>query len=165
MPATMLTIEPGTKKGEIRRGPLAIISRIFSSIIGKPPIPEPTLTPIRSAFCSVTCRPASSIAILVAARPKWMKVSIRRTSLGDIQSDGLKFFTSPAKRVGNALASKCVIGPMPPRPLIVLSQASAMPLPTGETIPRPVITTRRLDMIRKDDFGKTAGRRRCRQPE
>ena len=153
----MLTMEPGTKNGDIRRGPLAIISRILSSIIGNPPIPDPTFTPIRSAFCSVTCRPASSMAILVAAIPKWINVSMRLTSLGDIQSAALKFLTSPAKRVGNILASKWVIGPIPPRPLIVLSHASAIPLPTGETIPRPVITTRRFGMIRKGDLGKAAG--------
>jgi hypothetical protein len=37
-----------------------------------------------------------------------------------------------------------VIGPMPLRPLRILSQALGTVLPTGEMIPRPVTTTRRL---------------------
>jgi len=68
-PATMLMIEPGTKKGEMRRGPLAIISRMLSSIIGSPPMPEPTFTPTLSALESSMVNPASSSASLVAAMP------------------------------------------------------------------------------------------------
>jgi hypothetical protein len=68
-PATMLMIEPGTKKGEMRFGPFAIISRMLSSIIGSPPMPEPTFTPTRSALDSSIAKPASSSAIFVAARP------------------------------------------------------------------------------------------------
>ncbi|WJW76874.1 hypothetical protein QVG61_06880 [Thiohalobacter sp. IOR34] len=41
--------------------------------------------------------------------------------------------------------SKLSIMRMPPRPATMFSQALEMLLPTGETIPRPVITTRRLD--------------------
>ncbi len=68
-PATMLMIVPGTKKGDRRRGPLAIISRMLSSIIGSPPMPDPTFTPTRSAFESSIVRPASSRAMRVAASP------------------------------------------------------------------------------------------------
>ncbi len=43
-------IEPGTKNGEMRRGPrLAMYSTWVSSILGRPPMPEPTITPMRSA--------------------------------------------------------------------------------------------------------------------
>ena len=160
MPATILTIEPGTKNGEILRGPLVIISRMLSSIIGRPPIPEPTLTPMRSAFSSVTTKPASSIAILVAAMPKWMNVSIRRTSLADIQSAALNPFTSPAIRVGSGVASNRVIGPIPPRPLMRLSQAAGIELPTGETMPSPVMTTRLLLMADRE-IEESEGAARC----
>src|SRR6185312_13277182 len=59
---------------------------------------------------------------------------------------GSKPFTSPAMRVGNALASKCVIGPMPLLPATTFFHAVATSLPTGETMPIPVTTTRRLFM-------------------
>src|SRR6185312_13369652 len=75
-----------------------------------------------------------------------MKVSIFLTSFGAMYCAGSKPFTSPAMRVGNALASKCVIGPMPLLPATTFCQAVATSLPTGETMPRPVTTTRRLFM-------------------
>ena len=50
----MLMIEAGTKKGDTRLGPLAVSSPWVASIIGRPPMPEPMFTPIRSAFSSVT---------------------------------------------------------------------------------------------------------------
>jgi hypothetical protein len=58
-PDTMLMMEPGTKKGEMRRGPRLTKSLWLSSIIGRPPMPELTTTPIRSALLSSTCRPES----------------------------------------------------------------------------------------------------------
>src|SRR5688572_10917843 len=50
----------------------------------------------------------------------------------------------PPMRVVKRLASKRVIGPIPPRPCTMLSHALATVLPTGETMPSPVTTTRRL---------------------
>ena len=50
-------------------------------------------------------------------------------------------------RAGNALTSSLVIGPMPLRPLTMPSQADATVLPTGETMPKPVTTTLRLDKL------------------
>src|SRR5678816_3735475 len=67
-------------------------------------------------------------------------------SFGAIHSDGSKFLTSPAIRVGNAEASKWVIGPIPERPLTMPSQLLSRPFPTGDRMPIPVTTTRRLDM-------------------
>jgi hypothetical protein len=46
--------------------------------------------------------------------------------------------------VGKLLVSKRVTGPMPLRPARIEAQALATSLPTGETIPRPVMTARRL---------------------
>src|SRR5581483_11792816 len=52
----------------------------------------------------------------------------------------------PAMRDGKPVASKRVIGPMPERPARIASHAVATPMPTGETMPRPVTTTRRRFM-------------------
>jgi hypothetical protein len=61
-------------------------------------------------------------------------------------------------REGSALASKRVIATMPERQARMLSQATATPVPTGDTIPIPVITTRRLDMSRSWMGGPAHGR-------
>src|SRR5471032_1754408 len=59
LPEIILMIEAGTKNGEIRRGPRLSYSSLVSSISGRPPIPEPMMTPMRSAFSSVTTMPES----------------------------------------------------------------------------------------------------------
>src|SRR3954471_16435902 len=76
-----------------------------------------------------------------------MKRSERRVSFGCIQSAELKPFTSAAMRVGSIDASNFVMGPTPLTPRVRFSQAWATVLPTGETTPSPVTTTRRLDMF------------------
>ena len=58
-----------------------------------------------------------------------------------------KFFTSPAKVTGRLVVSKEVIVSIPDTPLIKLSQVSGTLFPRGLIVPRPVITTRLLDMI------------------
>lgn len=68
-PEIMLMIDAGTKNGEIRRGPRLSSSVCVTSIIGSPPMPEPTTTPTRSAFSSVTWKPLSCIACMPAAMP------------------------------------------------------------------------------------------------
>ena len=69
---------------------------------------------------------------------------MRRASLADMYWSTSKSRTAPPKRTGNADTSKRVIGPMPLSPRRMASQAELTVLPTGETIPRPVTTTRRL---------------------
>ena len=120
-------------------------------------MPEPMFTPMRSAFAASITSAASSSAILVAARPKWMNVSERRVSFSGIQSEAVKPFTSAAMRVGSTEASKRVIGPTPLRPLSRLSQALAIPRPTGDTTPRPVTTTLRLVIRSLSETGGDAG--------
>src|SRR5687768_2967375 len=73
-----------------------------------------------------------------------MKVSKRRASLGASHCATSKLLTSPAIRVGKVLASKRVIGPMPDLPATMFDQAVATPIPTGEMMPRPVMTALRL---------------------
>src|SRR6266508_492727 len=69
---------------------------------------------------------------------------MRRASRGSTAGSSVKPFTSPAMRMGNALASKPVIDPMPLRPSSSARQVVGTSLPTGVTAPRPVITTRRV---------------------
>ncbi|MNT80303.1 hypothetical protein D3C72_2197420 [compost metagenome] len=49
-PEIMLMIDAGTKNGEMRRGPRLAYSPCVCSIIGRPPMPEPMLQPMRTAF-------------------------------------------------------------------------------------------------------------------
>jgi hypothetical protein len=76
-----------------------------------------------------------------------MNVSERRVSFNGIQSAALKSFTSAAMRVGSRDASNFVMGPTPLTPFSRFAQATAAPLPTGDTMPRPVTTTFRFDMF------------------
>ncbi len=77
-PAASFTMRPVMKNGEMTRGllPLSTNSRCVFSISGRPPIPDPTTTAIRSRFSSLTGIPESSIAKRAAAIAKWMNVSI-----------------------------------------------------------------------------------------
>jgi hypothetical protein len=71
-----------------------------------------------------------------------MKMSIFFSSFFSMNCSGSNCFTSPANRVENAAASKRVIGPMPLVPAHSASQFARVPMPTGETNPTPVTTTR-----------------------
>src|SRR5665213_3500935 len=73
-----------------------------------------------------------------------MNSSIRRASFGEMYFDRSKSRTAPPKRHGKADTSKRVIGPMPLSPRTMASHADFTVLPTGEIMPRPVTTTRRL---------------------
>src|SRR5579872_1048148 len=73
-----------------------------------------------------------------------MNSSIRRASLGEMYWETSKSRTAPPNRTGKADTSNLVMGPIPLRPFTMASQAVFTVLPTGETIPRPVTTTRRL---------------------
>ena len=69
-PEIMLMMVPGTKNGEILRGPPASIGIMRgSSISGRPPMPEPMQTPICSRVSLSRSRPESLSASMPAARP------------------------------------------------------------------------------------------------
>src|SRR6187455_1759317 len=76
-----------------------------------------------------------------------MNGSMRRASLGEMYWDTSKPATSPANFVANGVTSMRVMGLMPLLPARIADHAVAMSLPTGETIPSPVTTTRRLDTL------------------
>src|SRR5262245_18594066 len=73
-----------------------------------------------------------------------MNSSMRRASLTLMYWATSKSRTEPPKRTGKLDTSKRVTGPMPLSPRRMASHADWTVLPTGETIPRPVMTTRRL---------------------
>src|SRR5260221_2296368 len=72
-----------------------------------------------------------------------MKRSMRRASFGDMYGARSKFFTSPAIWLDRRDGSKRVMRVMPDFPARAFAHASATPLPMGQTMPRPVTTTRR----------------------
>src|SRR5436309_4530102 len=133
----------GIRNGETRRTLCAARFKYISSTLEIPPIPTPTMTPVRSGAASGSGRPASSTASSAAPTVYWMKMSIFFKSLRSMKRSGSKSRTSPATRAGRAEASKRVIGPMPERPATRLSQFASIPMPSGVTRPRPVTTTRR----------------------
>jgi len=71
-----------------------------------------------------------------------MKSSSRRSSFFSTWRRGSKPFTSPAIFVASPAGSNCVMGPMPERPAQRAAQVSSTVLPTGFTVPMPVMTTR-----------------------
>src|SRR3954463_7644445 len=93
----------------------------------------------------VTCSRASSTANCDAASANWMKTSIFLTSFLSTNCSGSKCCTSPAIRAEYCDASKRVIGPMPLLPASMASQFACVPMPSGDTSPTPVTTTRLLN--------------------
>src|SRR5712675_2799995 len=69
------------------------------------------------------------------------------SSFFSIHRKGSKFFTSPAILQSNAAASKCVIGPTPLTPATRFFQLSSVPIPSAQTSPTPVTTTRRVTVF------------------
>src|SRR5688572_15554210 len=130
------------KNGDTRSGPRSSRVRCSRSMTSNPPMPLPMTTPTREELTSSIRSPLCSIAIVVAAIANWMKRAHFFTSFLSIQFNGSKPGTSPANRVEWRAASKSVIGPMPDRPAHTPSHVAAVPMPSGETNPMPVTTTR-----------------------
>ena len=113
-----------------------------SSFTSKPPIPTPikiAASLMTSLFASID---ASSSAIFAAATAYCEKRAILRAASGFIYLVASKFFTSPAYRALNVLASKCVMRATPLVPAFAAAHVSATEFPIGVTAPIPVITTR-----------------------
>jgi hypothetical protein len=69
-PETRLMSAAGMKKGLSRRGPRSFTVMAPSQRVSSPPMPEPTMTPVRSlAASSSGIQPASSTACWPAATP------------------------------------------------------------------------------------------------
>ncbi len=67
LPAASFAMSAVMKKGEMTRGPLWRYLFCVSSMMGRPPMPDPMTTAIRSRLSSRTGRPESSIANCAAA--------------------------------------------------------------------------------------------------
>src|SRR5215813_1454319 len=134
----------GMKNGEILRGPPSSSALCSRSMVVNPPIPDAMNTPTRGASSDVTSSCESSIANCDAAIAYWMKMSIFLTSFFSMKRSGSKPLTSPAIRVANCDASNLVIVPMPLRPEPSAAQLASVPMPSDDTRPIPVTTTRRV---------------------
>src|SRR5256885_7752616 len=134
----------GMKNGEILRGPPSSSALCSRSMVVNPPMPDAMKTPTRSAFSFVIGTPASSIANCEAAIAYWMKTSIFLTSFFSMNCSGSKPRTSPAILVANCDASNFVMVWTPLRPASSAFQFSLVPMPSDDTRPMPVTTTRRL---------------------
>src|SRR5262249_23624687 len=143
-PAARLMMAEGMKNGEILRGPPSSSALCSRSMVVNPPIPDALNTPMGGGSCGVTSSRESSIANCDAAIAYWMKMSIFLTSFFSMNASGSKPLTSPAMRVANCDASNLVIVPMPLRPAVSAAQLASVPIPSDETRPIPVTTTRRV---------------------
>src|SRR5882757_6833857 len=138
------------KNGDTLRGPRSLSSSAVSAIPDRPPIPEPIMVPVAQRSSSVAgCQSASSSACLAALIAKMMKSSTLRWSFGSIHWSGLKLPSPPSPR-GTTQAIRLVrsetsnvsIFLAPLSLLRMRFQVGSTPQPRGDTMPRPVTTTR-----------------------
>jgi hypothetical protein len=143
--AAMLGMIWMIENGLVRSGPRSIRSCRQSSKAFRPPMPVATAAPTRSG-ASATERPLSASAIRAAESASCAKRSIRRACFFSIQTFGSKSDASQAKRTAYPVVSNWVIGPAPDSPARRLSHVDSGSFPSGDTIPTPVTTTRRLPL-------------------
>ena len=145
--AAMLGSIIGIKKGLIRIPPRLKSVREFASVSGKPPLPLPMTTPMRSSSSADRLSAASSIASAAAATAVCEKRAMRLASRRSMYLPGSKSGISPATLQGYSVGSARVMGPMPDLPLTRLAQYSSIESPSGVTAPMPVTTTRLLPLF------------------
>src|SRR5262249_4802805 len=143
-PAARLMMAEGMKNGEILRGPPSSSARCSRSMVVNPPMPDAMNTPTSLLFDGVIAKPESSIANCAAAIAYWMKTSIFLTSFFSMNCSGSKPWTSPAMRVAKFDASNLVMLRTPLVPAVSAAQFASVPMPSDDTRPMPVTTTRRV---------------------
>src|ERR1700738_4472076 len=135
----------GMKNGEILPGPPFNSLPCSRSMMSKPPIPEEMYTPTSSRsdcsrfqfdICTAKSAPASAT---------WMKRPIFLRSFFSLQRKGSKFLISPAMRQSKPVVSKLVMVATPLTPARRFFQLSSVPMPSAQTNPTPVTTTRRVN--------------------
>src|SRR5258708_35904892 len=144
-PEARFTIADGIKKGEILPGPPCSSLPCSRSIMSNPPMPEETYTPTSSRSDCSRVQLAMRTAKSAPARATWMNRPIFFSSFFSIHWKGSKFFTSPAMRQSNPVASKLVMVSTPLTPARRFFQLSSVPMPSAQTNPTPVTTTRRVN--------------------
>src|SRR3984885_15074093 len=138
------------KNGDTLRGPRSLSSSAVSAMPDRPPIPEPIMVPVAQRSSSVEgCQPASSSACRAAHIAKMMKSSTLRWSFGSIHWSGLNVPSLPsprgtmqAIRLVRSETSNVSIFLAPLSLLRTRFQVGSTPQPSGDTMPRPVTTTR-----------------------
>src|SRR6516225_12038298 len=146
-PEARFTIAEGMKNGEIFPGPPCISLMCSRSIMSNPPMPEATYTPTSSRSDCSGFHCAIFTAKSAPARAIWMNRPIFLISFFSIHWNGSKFFTSPAIWQSNPVVSKCVMRSTPLFPATRFSQLSSVPMPSAQTNPTPVTTTRRVNSL------------------
>src|SRR5579864_3885566 len=144
-PEARLTMAEGMKKGEILPGPPFSSLPCSRSMMSNPPIPDEMYTPTSSRSECSCFQLDICTAKSAPARAIWMKRPIFFSSFFSIQRKGSKFFTSPAMRQSKPVASKLVMVVMPLTPATRFFQLSSVPMPSAQTSPTPVTTTRRVN--------------------
>ena len=124
----------------------AVFSAIEKGLCQYGIIPLENSTPQRSRFSCSLSRPLSAIAWSAAIRASWVKRSIFLASRLPSKASMSSPFTSPASLHLKSVVSNWVMGPMPHWPAFAAAQLSAAVLPSGFTVPRPVITTLRFSI-------------------
>src|ERR1700732_3887972 len=132
------------KKGEILPGPPFSSLPCSRSIMSNPPMPEETYTPTSSRSDCSRVQLAMRTAKSAPARATWMNRPIFFSSFFSIQRKGSKPLISPAMRQSKPVASKLVMVATPLTPARRFFQLSSVPMPSAQTSPTPVTTTRRV---------------------
>src|SRR6267143_1210110 len=143
-PEARFTIAEGMKKGEILPGPPFSSFPCSRSMMSNPPIPEETYTPTSSRSDCSCFQFAMRTAKSAPASATWMNRPIFFSSFFSIHRNGSKFFTSPAMRQSKPAVSKLVMQATPLTPARRFFQLSSVPMPSAQTSPTPVTTTRRV---------------------
>src|ERR1700719_4381822 len=143
-PEARFTIAEGMKKGEILPGPPFSSLPCSRSMMSNPPVPEEMFTPTSSRSDCSGFHMDIWTAKSAPARATWMRRSIFLISFFSIQRKGSKFLISPAMRQSKPVASKLVIVAIPLTPARRFFQLSSVPMPSAQTSPTPVTTTRRV---------------------
>src|SRR5260370_14133906 len=138
------------KNGATFRGPRSLSRIAVSAMPDSPPMPDPISVPVEQRSSSVAgCQFASSSAWRAAHIAKMMKSSTLRWSFGSIHWSGLKVPSEPsprgitqAIRLVRSETSNVSIFLAPPSLLRMRFQVGSIPQPSGDTMPRPVTTTR-----------------------
>src|ERR1700704_6306238 len=151
------------KNGDILRGPRSFRSSAVSAMPERPPIPEPIMVPVAQRSSSVEgCQLASSSAWRAAHIAKMMKSSAWRWSFGSIHWAGLNVPPLPSPRgITQAIrlvrsdTSNVSIFLAPLSLLRIRFQVVSTPQPSGDTMPRPVTTTRLISSTPAHDSRPT----------
>src|SRR3984885_2525020 len=160
------------KNGDTLRGPRSLSSSAVSAMPDRPPIPEPIMVPVAQRSSSVEgCQSASSSAWRAAHIAKMMKSSTLRWSFGSIHWSGLNVLSVPsplgitqAIRLVRSETSNVSIFLAPLSLLRMRFQVGSTPQPSGDTMPRPVTTTRLISSTPAQDSRPTTRSRWTARP-